>query len=376
MMNQYHSYKEVVSSSLFKDIIKESEPKKVNNIELDSDVLLLNEINDFYEENNREPEKTADPTRLKERRLFSNLKGLRETPERRNKLNDKDKYNLLEPKKLEGKIDSIIDIISKGSSKLLKGDLDGFDSIFDTSRYKVVEKEQPEYRATHKKLKDFSEYEPIFKMLHKDIAEGRRKIIPFAKEQQVEIGDFFVIRGLVVYVADKGKEFEKNGRKNSRLRLIYENGTTSNNLLRSLSSELYKDGKRITENEDLLLEDDVSAGFIYVLRSLSKNPHIKNIENLYKIGVTTGSVERRIVNAENESTFLYSPVEIVAKYHVYNIKANSLENALHKAFSNKKLDVEIVANNGRMIVPREWFVVGLNEIDETINKIITTVNYI
>src|SRR5699024_7909565 len=162
-------------------------------------------------------------------------------------------------------------------------------------------------RATHKKLKNFSEYEPLFKMVHKDIAEGRRRIIPFAKEQQAEIGDFFVIRGLVVYVADKGEEYEKSGRKNARLRLIYENGTTSNNLLRSLSSELYKDGKRITESEDLLLENDVSAGYIYVAKSLSENPQIKNIDNLYKIGVTKNSVERRIANAENESTFLYAP---------------------------------------------------------------------
>lgn len=375
-MNQYHSYEEVVNSSLFTEIIEESEPRKHKSIELDSDVLLINEINDFYEENNREPEKTTDPTRLKERRLYSNLKGLRENPERRSKLDEYDKFNLLKPKKLEGKIDSLSDIINKGSSELLKGDLEGFSSLFDTSRYKTIEKEQPEYRATHKKLKNFSEYEPLFKMVHKDIAEGRRKIIPFAKEQQVEIGDFFVIRGLVVYVADKGEEFEKNGRKNARLRLIYENGTTSNNLLRSLSSELYKDGKRITESEDLLLENDVSAGYIYVAKSLSENPQIKNIANLYKIGVTTGSVERRVANAQNESTFLYAPVEIITKYHVYNINAHHFENAIQRVFSDKNLDVEIVANNGRLIVPREWFVVELDEIDETINKIITTINYI
>lgn len=375
-MNQYHSYNEVVNSSLFKKIIEESEPRKHKSIELDPDVLLIKEINDFYEENNREPEKTMDPTRLKERRLFSNLKGLRENIERRSKLDDYDKFNLLKPKKLEGKIDSISDIISKGSNDLLKGNLEGFSSLFDTSRYKTIEKEQPEYRATHKKLKNFAEYEPLFKMVHKDIAEGRRKIILFAKEQQVEIGDFFVLRGLITYVADKGEEFEKNGRKNARLRLIYENGTTSNNLLRSFSSELYKDGKRITESEDLLLENDVSAGYIYILRSLSEDPQIKNINNLYKIGVTTRSVERRVANAENESTFLYAPVEIIAKYHVYNIKANQFENALQKAFSDKNLDVGIVANNGRLIVPKEWFVVELDEIDETINKIITTINYI
>ena len=375
-MNQYHSYEEVVNSSLFTEIIEESEPRKHKSIELDPDVLLINEINDFYEENNREPEKTTDPTRLKERRLYSNLKGLRENSERRNKLYNHDKFNLLKPKKIEGKIESVSDIINKGSSELLKGDLEGLGSLFDTSRYKEIEREEPDYRATHKKMKNFSEYEPLFKMIHKDIAEGRRQVIPFAKEQQIDAGEFFILKGVMVYVAEKGEEFIKNEKTNSRLQLIYENGTTSDNLLRSFSRELYRDGKRVTESEDLLLENDVSAGYIYVAKSLSENSQIKNIANLYKIGVTTGSVERRVANAQNESTFLYAPVEIITKYHVYNINAHHFENAIQRVFSDKNLDVEIVANNGRLIVPREWFVVELDEIDETINKIITTINYI
>lgn len=195
-------------------------------------------------------------------------------------------------------------------------------------------------------------------------------------KHHLSAGEFFILKGVMVYVAEKGEEFEKNGRTNSRLQLIYENGTTSDNLLRSFSRELYRDGKRVTESEDLLLENDVSSGYIYVARSLSENPQIKNIDNLYKIGATTGSVERRVSNAQNESTFLYASVEIITKYHVYNINPHHFENAIQKVFSDKNLDVEIVANNGRLIVPREWFIVDLEEIDETINKIITTINYL
>ena len=83
-----------------------------------------------------------------------------------------------------------------------------------------------------------------------------------------------------------------------------------------------------------------------------------------------------VANAQNESTFLYAPVEIITKYHVYNINAHHFENAIQRVFSDKNLDVEIVANNGRLIVPREWFIVELDEIEDTINKIVTTINYI
>ena len=52
----------------------------------------------------------------------------------------------------------------------------------------------------------------------------------------------------------------------------------------------------ITDNIDNLImdgiqEEDISSD-IYVLRSLSDNPQIQEIDNLYKIGVTTGSVEK------------------------------------------------------------------------------------
>ena len=40
---------------------------------------------------------------------------------------------------------------------------------------------------------------------------------------------------------------------------------------------------------------------------------------------------------------------------------------------DNKLDVEIVGVNGRMIVPREWFVIPLNQLDFVINEIITKV---
>ena len=55
----------------------------------------------------------------------------------------------------------------------------------------------------------------------------------------------------------------------------------------------------ITDNIDNLIdgveEEDISSGYIYVLRSLSDNSQIQEIDNLYKIGVTTESVEKELL---------------------------------------------------------------------------------
>ncbi|MEI2834760.1 MAG: GIY-YIG nuclease family protein [Acidimicrobiia bacterium] len=121
--------------------------------------------------------------------------------------------------------------------------------------------------------------------------------------------------------------------------MIYENGTESDLLLRSLAAALYSDGKRITENTDKLLdplsgitEEDYESGYIYVVRSLSENPNIREIENLYKIGFSRGPVAERIKNAEKDPTYLMAPVEVVEQYRLLNVNVQKFEHLLHKFF--------------------------------------------
>ena len=107
----------------------------------------------------------------------------------------------------------------------------------------------------------------------------------------------------MVYVAEVGDKEKKRGKVNARLKCIFENGTESNMLLRSLATELYKDesGRRvldIAKDYDLELEqitsEDEVTGTIYILRSLSEDPKIKEIDDLYKIGYSTQSVAQRL----------------------------------------------------------------------------------
>lgn len=162
----------------------------------------------------------------------------------------------------------------------------------------------------------------------------------------------------------------------SRLRCIYENGTESNMFLRSLSSQLYKDGKVVFDSNnsneplELIKDEDISTGYIYVLKSLSENPEISNIKNLYKIGYSSKPVEDRIRNAVNDPTYFMAPVEIVATYKCYNLNPHKFENLIHRFFNDVRLDAEIINKFGFKHSASEWFDVPIEAIDQAVNMII------
>ncbi len=148
--------------------------------------------------------------------------------------------------------------------------------------------------------------------------------------------------------------------------------------MRSLQRALNRDetGRRITEPSagplfsDVIEEGDMEAGTIYVLRSKSDHPIIKEHRDvIHKIGVTSGNIERRIGNAKLDPTFLMADVEIVATYELSNINRTRLENLIHRFFEPAKLNIEIKDRFGNPVVPREWFLVPLFVIDEMIEKI-------
>lgn len=233
--------------------------------------------------------------------------------------------------------------------------------------------------ATRKPCEDFEKFKPLFDTVQSELKAGIREARLLTKNAQINQGDFFILNGQKVYVAEISDQriygFDSN---DYRLRVIYDNGTESDLLLRSLQRALDKDeaGRRIIEAtagplfSDILEEDDLASGTIYVLRSKSDHPIIaQNREVIHKIGVTGGKVEKRIINAKLDPTFLMADVEIVATYELFNISRSKLENLLHRFFEPAKLDIEIEDRFGNPIVPREWFLVPLFVIDEVIEKV-------
>ncbi len=255
--------------------------------------------------------------------------------------------------------------------------------LFDTKKLNEIQREQenrPEVISHRKRMKNFSSYEVMFQKVQAEIASGQRELRPF-KNYELLSKHFYVLKGQLLYIDEIGEEIkldDKSNRKtDARMHVIYDNGTENNPTRNGLASSLYgRQGRIVTEVENgvELSSDDHVTGFIYVLKSLSDNPQIKKIQakhTLYKVGFTTGFVQKRIANAENESTYLYAPVQVVAEIKVVNLKAETLETALHHALAQYQLNVDITVANGRIVRPREWFVVDLSVIQDIVQKIVT-----
>ena len=237
----------------------------------------------------------------------------------------------------------------------------------------------PDNIAKRKPCKEFETYEPLFKQCHLGLASGKNELRRFMGEQQIAAGHFFVLHGVMVYVADVGIKEKKRGKVNARLRCIFENGTESNMLLRSLATELYKDesGRRVLSTpEDYLdeaeqmTEEDKPTGYIYILRSLSDDPKIKETENLFKIGFSTLPVTQRIKNAAQEPTYLMAEVRLLNEIQTFNLNPQKLELLLHTFFADACLNIDIFDAKGMRYTPREWFAVPLFIIETAIGLLL------
>lgn len=343
-------------------------------------IEAFKEINRFYQDNNREPIKSSN---VIETKLFFRLSNLRADKSKCEILKEYDEFNLLFSNNVI-EVKSIEDIFNNDSLNIFD-DID--DDIFNVENL-PKRTTMPDYVASRKVCKDFGEFEQLLKDCQLDLKEGRRKLKPFKNGQQVEEGHFFILKGVLLYVDKVGEFTVENGVKNARLRCIFENGTESDMLMRSLGAELYKDGRRVTESDinikkelfekfNNITEEDKESGYIYVLKSKGEDEKIRAISNLYKIGFATTSVEERIKNAENEPTYLMAPVKVMASFKCYNMNVSKLENLLHNFFGQACLEIEVIDKEGNSHRPREWFIAPLNVIEEAIKLIINgqIVNY-
>ena len=245
-----------------------------------------------------------------------------------------------------------------------------------------VEIKAAEDIANRTPCKDFADFKPLFDAAESGLKAGDWVTKPFIKNAGIDVKDFFIIGGQTAYVAEMHEGAKtKDGRDNPRLRVIFDNQTESNLLLRSLSRSLYPDGdtpvgRRLIRRDDGPLfgsvaePDDIETGTIYVLRSLSSHPFVaEHRELIHKIGVTGGKVETRIAGAQKDATYLLADVEVVATYKLHNVSRTKLENIFHRLFGAAQLDLTIEDRFGHPVKPREWFLAPLQVIDEAVERI-------
>lgn len=358
-----------------------------SNIKTDEDRLIdsFEEINSFYEKNNREPSTDS----MSEYSLLARLKGFRSDESKKKILKPFDRFNLLGHVEMEKK--TFEEILDEDDLGLLNTDADT--SIFNFKHTPKQERRaESDFVAQRQAIPEeqFKKYEVLFQQVHRELKQGKRKLLKFENiEKNLQVGNFYLLDGIMLFLESAdlqhGLKKLKSGdrvRIDGRTVTIFENGTISNLFFRSLGKSIQKNGKLITranepyltdfsERQDFVSEQDIQSGWIYVLKSKSPNQKISGISNLYKIGFSISNVADRIKNARSEATYLFEDVEIVSTYRCYNLNTQHFESLLHRFFGECCLNIDVFDKGGNRYTPREWFITPLNIIEQAINLIIS-----
>jgi hypothetical protein len=358
---------------------------KTSNVKTADEITLarFKDINEFVAKYNREPSPDiSDPI---EYTLYSRLKNLREDENKMLALEPQDKYGLLNVEKKE--INSIDDIFNDDLLGMFEdGEAQSLFEFKHTPR--ELARAEADFVARRKPCKNFKEYEELFKSVQADLASGKRKLVDF-KIGNLRQGAYYVHNGVLFLLEkidiSKKDHYREDGtrvRTDGRTRCVFENGTESNMLMRSVEKILYDNGNAVTVNSDdeveefmenfsNITEEDKEAGYIYVLSSKSTDPKIREIKNLFKIGYSTTPVENRIKNAEKEPTYLMASVHVEAEYKTFNMNTQKFEQLLHNFFGASCLNFDIYDEKLHRHMPQEWFIAPLHVIDQAIEMIIT-----
>jgi hypothetical protein len=335
------------------------------------------EIQRFVDQHGHAPQH-GEGRNIFERLYVARLDRLRELPDCRAILDPLDRQGLLAvPAPAQSTAADDIDDDSLLAELGIDTSKDGISKLLHVRS--AAEKRAAEEIANRQKCEDFDRFKSLFHKIQEEIESGVRETRPFELKAEIRPGSWFIVGGQKAYVAEMGDVFTNaQGRTDGRLRVIFDNGTESKMLMRSLQRALHKDeaGRRITDPvagplfSGEYAEDDQASGTIYVLRSKSDHPVVAANRNLvHKIGVTNIPVAQRIAGARLQPTFLMADVEIVATYQLYNISRAKLENLIHRVFEPARLDIEITDRFGNPVVPREWFLAPRFIIDEAVEKI-------
>lgn len=340
------------------------------------------DIRRFYQTHGRAPLHSENGD-IFERLYAVRLDQLRKLPEAQTLLADLDNHGLLSGGAVatinaeDLDEDALLAELGVGIESVDQDDITVLRHVRSSAAIKAAEE-----IAARNPCKDFERFKPLFDEVEAGLKRKLWITKPFGKDASIEAGDFFILSGLIAYVAEVGDTYRTpNAETNGRLRVIYSNETESDLLLRSLQRALYKDsdglaGSRIVKVDsgplfsDIVEADDIETGTIYVVRSLSKHPYVaEHRELIHKIGVTGGKVETRIAGADKDATYLLAGVEVVATYKLHNLNRARLENIFHRLFGAVQLDLTIEDRFGHPVKPREWFLVPLHVIDEAVERI-------
>jgi len=358
-------------------------------------------INSFIDEHGVEPgsaENGRSPS-LSEYTLEGALEAFRGDENHRRLLAPYDRHGLLGSAAASAPIPTSIDDILASEDPLLSGPADNIFDLKHVADPAVAKVNTPDEIAKRRPCPDFERFAPIFAEIKEDLKSGRRYTKRFESAESIVPGAVFILNGIISYVASVDERQRRGKDYNGRIRVIFDNGTEANYLWRSFARAFYEDenGLQILESAPTVSgplfggDGHVSGplftgepdkdefgevrGTVYIVESLSEDPNIVALRGrLYKIGFTTQPIEKRLTDVEKDPTFLCAKVQLRATFET-NFSPRKLEQLLHQFFAHSNLQVEIVL--GRRVVPKEWFVVPLDLVEEGVRRILdrSIINY-
>ena len=353
------------------DLFKPAPKKHV----ITKDERLVNsfeQINEFVRKNGRTPSEQADD--ISEAMLGHMLNTIKVDKKKTEALNEYDEFGLLETEKAPETLEELF----AEDSDLFKNTGNLFDvTKLPNNGYKRVVENGGWTPAEREECPDFNKlYKHLFEETQNSLARGEKTFIKFTTVSQLKQGGFYVHDGQMCYVASFGEiERKAGGYSQQRLLVVFENGTMSNMYRRSLAQRLYEKSGFIVVDKASTEEAESNSGtvgHIYILKSKSEDTSIQDIKDLYKIGMTEGTIENRIANAEKDPTYLMAPVEIVETYKVtgdYNTQ--KVEALIHRFFADAKVILTITDKDGKEYTPDEWYSVPIGVVREAIDLLNT-----
>lgn len=245
----------------------------------------------------------------------------------------------------------------------------------------AAERKKTDHRADLYQCENFEAFEESFVEIQTELEAGDRGVSTIHERQEINVqeGDYFIHRGLLAYVAERTEMSRRGGKPDQRLRIVFSNGMEYDPLMTSFRKALTTDktARRVDRSGigplDERWQNDklITTGTVYVARSLSKDPDIKEVSQiLHKVGVTSQEVRRRVADAKNDPTFLLAPVEIVATYELKNLDRTKVETLLHRFFEPARPSKLVITDRfGHNVRPREWFYVLPEHISKAVELI-------
>jgi hypothetical protein len=81
-------------------------------------------------------------------------------------------------------------------------------------------------------------------------------------------------------------------------------------------------------------------------------------------------LEARIRAAADDPTFLMAPAQPVMTYQAINLNVNAFERLVHHFFAESRLNIDVLDRFGRVVKPREWFLLPLSIIEQAVPLIV------